>query len=213
MAGKFRQRLKLPTYPSTEILATFSDNAPALIRAKGRPILVAAFPIDPAHTTWPMESPFLPAIAEILLHLEPGAANESFTALPGDTLAWTNPAMENSITPVLEAPDGNATPLVSSGSTWSAQTPAVPGIHRWLVSGQPVHLTAVNFPESESDLTPLPEPPAIGESTTTTTAAQNPAFARGLPLWPHLLAAALLFLIAEAILAAHRPNSHSLKEQ
>lgn len=202
MAGFFRQRLKIPAYPSAEILATFSDNVPALILAKGRPILVAAFPLDPAHTTWPQESPFLPAIAEILLHLEPGAASEIFTALPGDTLAWTNPAMENSITPVLKAPDGSATPLVSSGSTWSTQSQAIPGIHHWLVSDQPVHLTAVNFPESESDLTPLPEPPALGETTATSTATQNPALARGLPLWPHLLAAALLFLLAEAILAA-----------
>ncbi len=202
MAGFFRQRLKLPAYPSAEILASFSDSAPALILAKGRPILIAAFPLDPTHTTWPQESPFLPAIAEILLHLESGAASETFAALPGDTLAWTNPAMENSITPVLEAPDSSATPLSSSGSTWSAQTPAIPGIHRWLVSAQPVHLTAVNFPESESDLTPLPEPPAQGEATSTTAASQNPALARGLPLWPFLIAAALLFLLAEAILAA-----------
>jgi hypothetical protein len=203
MAGKFRQRLKLPAYPSVETLASFSDNTPALIRAKGRPILAAAFPLDPAHTTWPVESPFLPAIAEILLHLEPGAASETFAALPGDTLSWTNPAMENSITPVLEAPDGTPAPLTASGATWSAQSPAVPGIHRWLISAQPVHLTAVNFPESESDLTPLPEIPALGETTATSGNARNAASAAGLPLWPLLIAAALLFLLAEALLAAH----------
>lgn len=202
MAGFFRQRLKLPAYPSAEILASFSDNAPALILAKIRPILIAAFPLDPAHTTWPQESPFLPAIAEILLHLEPGAASETFAALPGDTLSWTNPAMENSITPVLEAPDGSATPLSSSGSTWSAQTPAIPGIHRWLVSAQPVHLTAVNFPESESDLTPLPEIPTPNDSPNNPISSSSNPFSSGLPLWPHLLAAALLFLIAEAILAS-----------
>lgn len=203
MAGKFRQRLKLPAYPSVEALASFSDNAPALILAKGRPILVAAFPLDPSLTTWPQESPFLPAIAEILLHLEPGTASETFAALPGDRLSWTNPAVENSITPVLEAPDDTSAPLTVSGAAWSSASAAIPGIHRWLVSGQPVHLTAVNFPESESDLTPLPVPPALGEAASASATMPDPAFARGLPLWPHLLAAALLFLVAEAILNTH----------
>lgn len=202
-AGTFSQRLKLPAFPSVETLATFSDNGSALIRAKGRPILVSAFPIDPEQTTWPIESPFLPAIAEILLYLEPGSASESFTAQPGESLSWTNPGLDNSTTPVLEAPDATESPLTSSGSTWTGETPAVPGIHRWLVSGQPVHFTAVNFPESESDLAPLAEIPALDKTNATTSASANPALARGLPLWPHLIAAALLFLIAEAFVAAH----------
>lgn len=203
MAGKFRQRLKLPAYPSVETLASFSDNAPALIRAKGRPILVAAFTLDPAHTTWPQESPFLPAVAEILLHLEPGASSETFAALPGDTLAWTNPAVENSITPILEAPDGTPAPLTASGATWSSTAPAIHGIHRWLVSGQPVHLTAVNFPETESDLTPLAEVPTPKDSPNIPISSSSNLSSSGLPLWPHLLAAALLFLIAEAVLNTH----------
>ena len=111
--------------------------------------------------------------------------------------------MENSITPVLESPDGTPTPLTASGSTWSAQAPAIPGIHRWLISAQPVHLTAVNFPESESDLTPLPETPALGASTATSGTARHTANAAGLPLWPLLIAAALLFLLAESFLTAH----------
>lgn len=203
MAGSFRQRLKLPDYPSAETLATFSDNAPALIRAKNRSILVAAFPLDPALTTWPTESPFLPAIAEILLFLEPAAGSETFTALPGDLLSWENPATDNSTTPVLEAPDANPSPLTSSGSVWKSETAAVPGIHRWLVSSQPVHLTAVNFPETESNLKPLPAAPDLKNDGSTSTATLDPALAGGLPLWPHLLAAALLFLLAEALLAAH----------
>jgi hypothetical protein len=61
----------------------------------------------------------------------------------------------------------------------------------------------VNFPESESDLTPLPETPALGASTATSGTARQAASAAGLPLWPLLIAAALLFLLAEALLAAH----------
>ena len=202
LAGTFRQRLKLPAFPSVETLATFSDNTPALIRARGRPILISAFPIDPEQTTWPIESPFLPAIAEILLYLEPGSASESFTAQPGGTLSWTNPGLDDSTTPVLESPDAAESPLTSSGSTWTGEAPAVPGIHRWLVSGQPVHFTAVNFPESESNLTPLPAPPTPKDSPNNPISPSSNLLSSGLPLWPHLIAAALLFLIVEAFVAA-----------
>jgi hypothetical protein len=111
--------------------------------------------------------------------------------------------MENSITPILESPDTPPAPRTASGATWSSAAPAGPGLHRWRISAPPVHLTAVNFPESESDLTPLPETPALGASTATSGTARQAASAAGLPLWPLLIAAALLFLLAEALLAAH----------
>lgn len=203
LAGKFRQRVSLPDYPTATVIARFSDNKPALLMAKDSPILVSALSLDPAVSTWPTESSFLPAIAEILLHLAPTGSSESFSALPGDTLAWENPATDTSTTPALDSPSGTSLPLTSSGATWQSETPAIPGIYRWLVSNQPVHLTAVNFPESESDLTPLVEAPGLSKANATSYSAANPALARGLPLWPHLIGAALIFLIAEAFVAKH----------
>lgn len=203
LAGTFRQRVKLPTYPSAETLAYFADNTPALIRTTSHRILLTALSIDPAHSTWPTESPFLPAIAEILLYLEPGTTSENFAALPGDTLSWSNPAIDNSTAPSLETPEKTNPLLTASGSIWKSETPATPGIHRWLISNQPVHLTAVNFPESESDLTPLAKTPDPKQTGATTLASRNPALAQGLPLWPLLIAAALFFLIAEAFISAH----------
>lgn len=203
LAGKTRERITFPTDTPGSILARFSDNTPAMLMATDLPILVCAIPLDPAKSSWSQEGSFLPAIAEILLHLEPGTASETFAALPGDPLSWTNPAMENSITPVLEAPDGTPAPLTASGATWSSAAPAVPGIHRWLISAQPVHLTAVNFPESESDLTPLATTPDPEQTGAIALATRNPALAQGLPLWPLLIAAALFFLLAEALLSAH----------
>lgn len=212
LAGTFRQRPKLPAFPSAESIAAFSDNAPALIRAKSRRILLSALSLDPAISTWPTESPFLPAIAEILLYLEPGATTENFAALPGDTLSWNNPAIDNSTIPVLESPDKSLPPLTADGTIWKSETPTAPGIHRWLVSNQLVHLTAVNFPESESDLTPLATTPDPEQTGATALATRNPALAHGLPLWPLLIAAALFFLLAEALLSAHgtpKPVSQS----
>lgn len=211
LAGSFRQRPKLSSYPSAEILGSFSDTTPALIRSKSRPILLTALSIDPAHSTWSSEAPFLPAIGEILLHLDPGTSNENFTNLPGASLAWTNPALDNSIPPTLESPEKSLSALVASGSTWKSETPATPGIHRWLISNQPVHLTAVNFPESESKLATLAETPQQDASTSSSSFANNPALARGLPLWPWLICAALLFILCEAVLASGNTPKPSLE--
>lgn len=203
LAGRFRSRPKLTELPATTTIATFSDGAPALILDKKLPILVSALSLDPATATWPTESSFLPAIAEILLHLAPSHSRETFSALPGDTLAWENPTPDTSTAPLLEDPSGKALPLTSSGNTSQSETPATPGIYRWLISRQPVHLTAVNFPESESDLTPLAQAPTPSPEKATSTSQRAPTLARGLPLWPHLIAAALILLIAEALLARH----------
>jgi hypothetical protein len=133
---------------------------------------------------------------------------DSFLAEPGSPLAWTNPAADASGAPVLEAPDGTLPVLSATGDTWKSETPAIPGIHRWLVSGQPVHLTAVHFPESESRLRPLANPPAADASTLAATgsAARRAALDQGLPLWPWLIAAALLFLLLEGVISSLKPR-------
>jgi hypothetical protein len=209
LGGRFLQRVRLTAPPSATIIATFADGKPALLEAKDRPLLLSNLSLDPAAATWSGESAFLPAIAELLLHLMPRNSNESFLAEPGGTLAWTNPAADASGAPVLEAPDGSQPALTATGDTWKSETPAVPGIHRWLVSGQPVHLTAVHFPESESPLRPLATPPAAGPATLATagSAARRAALDQGLPLWPWLIAAALLFLLLEGVITTLKPSA------
>jgi len=199
LAGKFRERTAFPKDLPATVIASFSDNIPAMMMANNLPILVSSLSLDPAKSTWSTEAPFLPAIAEILLHLAPSASAASFAALPGDTLAWTNPATETAINPVLESPSSEAIPLESTAATYRATAPAVPGIYRWLISGQPVQLTAVNFPESESDLAPMESPPSAGSDSSPSVLAGNPAFEQGLNLWPYLVALGLLFLLLEPL--------------
>ena len=209
LGGRFLQRVRLTAPPNAAVIATFADGKPALLEAKDIPLLVSNLALDPAAASWPGEPAFLPAIAEILLHLMPRSSNESFLAEPGSPLAWTNPAADASGAPVLEAPDGTRPVLNATGDTWKSETPAIPGIHRWLVSGQPVHLTAVHFPESESRLLPLATPPAAGPAALATSgnAARRAALDQGLPLWPWLVAAALLFLLLEGIITTLKPSA------
>jgi hypothetical protein len=206
LGGRFRQRVRLAPTPQASILATFSDGKPALMEAQDRPLLWSNLSLDPSTSTWPREPAFLPAFAEILLHLMPRQASEAFTVEPGSTIAWTNPSADSAAMPVLEAPDGSRPEVHSNGATWQATAPAVPGIYRWLVSDQPVHLIAVPFPESESLLRPLDAPPTAGPAVASNDVTLRAALDQGLPLWPSLIAAALLFLLIEGVVAGLRPS-------
>lgn len=205
LGGRFRQRIRLAPTPSASVIATFSDGKPALLESKDRPLLLSNLSLDPAASTWPRESAFLPAFAEILLHMLPRQASETFTVEPGGTIAWTNPGADSAAMPVLEAPDGSRPEVHSNGATWQANANATPGIYRWLVSDQPVYMVAVPFPESESLLRPLDAPPTAGPAIASIDVARRAALDQGLPLWPWLIAAALLFLLVEGVIAGLRP--------
>ncbi len=208
LGGRFLKRVRLTAPPSATVLASFADGKPALLEGKDRPLLVSNLSLDPAVASWSGEPSFLPAMAEILLHLMPRNAAESFEVEPGGSLAWSNPSADSSGAPVLEAPDGSHPLLIASGETWRCELPAVPGIHRWLVSGQPVHLSAVNFPEAESLLRPMDAPPAIGPvSAASSSAARRAVLDQGLPLWPWLVAAALMFLLIESLIVSSGPGT------
>jgi hypothetical protein len=84
---------------------------------------------------------------------------------------------------------------------WLEKSTAAPGLYRWEVSGQTIDLAAVNFPDSESDLRPLPAAPTFGNRAADAgSPATAAAFARGIELWPWLALAAVLFLLAESLL-------------
>ncbi len=209
LGGKFRRRPAAAVPASAAVVASFSDGKPALVQGKDLPLMLSCLSLDPAFSTWPGEPAFLPAIGELLLHLVPHAAAEGFEIAPGEAPAWTNSSADASGRPELEAPDATRPELQPAGSTWKTEIPAIPGIYRWLVSGQPVHFTAVNFPAEESLLAPLPEPPAFGTASATPSLARRAALDGGLPLWPWLLAGALACLLAEGLVSVLKPRRSS----
>ena len=208
-AGTFRERLKLPAdLPNIRLIASYSDGVPAIfeIPTTAAPILFFNLPLDPAKSTWTTQGSFLPAFAEILLRTRPDEANTAAPILPGSPLTRlsTDPAQAGAIT--LTGPDGapvaTQPTATETGEILRSATPAVPGIYRWEISGQPIALTAVNFPDSESDLRPLSAAPTFGKRSTAAdgSLASQAALARGVPLWPWLVLAALACLLAESLI-------------
>jgi hypothetical protein len=211
--GVFRERLKLPASLATESslrpIALFSDGVPALLEhpTQGASILIWNLPLDPAKTDWPVQGSFLPAIAEILLRTRTGGGGETTYALPGSPLTWTSndPAHAGAIS--LLGPSSEPLEVSESttpdGTLWQSTQPATPGLHRWQISGQPIAYTAVNFPDSESDLRPLDVSPTFGKvSSPADSLVRQAALARGLQLWPWLALTALLALAMESFIHA-----------
>jgi hypothetical protein len=93
-----------------------------------------------------------------------------------------------------------------AGTVWQTATSATPGIHRWRISDQTIDLSAVNFPDSESDLRPLKESPKFGtRAISGDSLVRQAALARGVTLWPWLALVGLGFLVIESLV--HTRNS------
>nr|MCU0782252.1 VWA domain-containing protein [Akkermansiaceae bacterium] len=195
--GRFRERVKLPanlTAQGVRPVATYADGIPAVLErtTAGAPVLLWNLPLDPAKTDWPTRGAFLPAIAELLLRSRPQTTSDAGEIAPGARVAWSSadPAHTGAVS--LLGPDGSPIGLTESadaeGTRWQAASPAVPGLYRWLISGQPIAHTAVNFPAVECDLRPLEANPAFGKLDAGAKALVNQAaLAKGIPLWPWLV--------------------------
>lgn len=208
LAGVTRQRVRLPASIAVkgELLGRFADGTPALLAfpTASAPIVLSSLSLDPATSDWASRPTFLPGFAELILHTRPKVVADPFTIEPGSFPAWSPADPSQAATLTLADPAGKIMPLEQmAGPVWHSSQPAVPGIYSWLISGQPVHHSVVNFPESESDLRVLPEPPTFGKGDQPReTLARAAALDHGLPLWPWLIALALLVLLIEPLIAS-----------
>lgn len=213
LAGIFRQRLRLPAGLSAkgEPLGRFADATPALLAfpTDSAPVVVSNLALDPAAGDWSTRPTFLPGFAELILHSRPKVSADPFTILPGSFPTWSPSDPSQAATLTLTGPAGEALPLEqksnATGPVWRSPKPAAPGIYAWLVSGQPVHYSVGNFPETESDLRVLPEPPSFapgGNTRQSDSLARAAALDHGLPLWPWLIGLTLLAMLVEPLIAS-----------
>lgn len=214
-SGKFRERLHLGEPPiGSRLIASYADGIPAVfeIPTGQAPILFFNLPLDPAKSDWITQGGFLPVFGEILLRTRPDVALDLAQALPGTLISrmTTDTAQGDAIK--LVGPDGVPMELretlTPEGRLLQSTQAAVPGIFRWEISGQAIDRTAVNFPESESDLRPMAVAPTFGNRAAPGgSLARQAALAQGIPLWPWLALAALACLLVESLvnLLAARP--------
>lgn len=210
-AGTFRERLHLSADlakdPGIRMIATYADGVPAILEipTARAPVLFFNLSLDPKKSDWSTQGGFLPAFAEILLRTRPNSTAETMETAPGSLLTEiSTDASQNGAIQLL-APDGSAVETGESptheGMLWQSRQPAVPGIYRWQISGQTIDLTAVNFPETESDLRPMKDVPTIGKGAAADhLTARDAAFSRGVSLWPWLVLAALACLLIESLI-------------
>lgn len=219
-AGTFRERLKLPAtlvQSGLRLIASFADGVPAVFECptENAPILLWNLPFDLAKTDWPTQGPFLPLMAELFLRTRPRGSTEPAFSLPGTPVTWSSadPAHAGAITLLgpASAPLAVTESTVPDGSLWQSTTPASPGLYRWQISGQTIAFTAVNFPDSESDLRPLDATPAFGTLDASADAlVRQAALAQGLPLWPWLVLLALFCLSVESLLHTRKLSKSTI---
>lgn len=207
LGGRFRERIRIPdaVVGSSKLVASYADGVPAILtRPAGRAsATLLNLSLDPAKGEWPSRGEFLPAFAEMLLRSRPDTASEARETPSGVRLAWS-PGEGRPGAVTLVDPDNVVTTPESvrgaDGTVWRDPRRARPGLYRWRVSERTERFAAVNLPESVSDLRPLPEPPAYGRVAQTEGALVREAeLGLGVPVWPLLLAAGMLFLLLESL--------------
>jgi hypothetical protein len=217
-AGKVRERIRLPeslgSSTGARLIARYSDGMPALVEypTKSASILLWNLSLDPTKTDWPAQGAFLPTIAEIILRTRPNVSNEPGQGLPGSLISWTSSDPAHAGAVRLAGPSDEPLAVTESnaadGTLWQSKQPATPGLYRWQISGQTIDYTAVNFPDSESDLRPLDASPAFGNlANTADSLVRQAALAQGIPIWQWLAIAALAFLTLESLIHTYQPKN------
>ena len=213
-AGVFHKRMDLPSsWNNAEhvtSLIAYTDDTPAILSSNtATPRLLWNLPLAPTDSSWAQQEPFLPFIAELLLHIRPDSKLDEQEFLSGSPLFWSLPDEIDASSVSLHKDSDAATPTVVNTDDLStvllSEKPAAPGIFSWKIGNHVSHMNYVNFPSSESDLETLtPDSLAIGQSLASDDILRNDALSQGVPLWQYFLAAGIVFLLAESLTSTPR---------
>ena len=197
-------------------LIDYQDGVPGLLATHGTdtgtaPIVLWNLPMAGKLGSWSAQSPFVPFMGELLLTSRAASREGGVEAVPGDILSWV-PGEEVSPESVTLHDGAGALREVSvemtpQGVRLSSAAPVVSGIHQWKIGEGIAFQQVVNFPATESDLR-LTDPATIrgGDVVDTRTLLRRAELGEGIALWPWFVAATLLFLLIESLVAMWNPK-------
>ena len=211
--GTFRQRFELPKSWSNASIINYTDDIPAIIlsRKPRASRLIWNLSYDPEYSDWISQEPFVSFMAELLLSIQPSKTTNDNELIPGSLLSWLLPENidPNNLRLMNSKGEELATEILNTiqGTSIQSTIPATPGIYEWQTGSSTIKKHFVNFPSSESNLTLInPDEIPTGESAGKDDIMRAEALSQGLPMWPWLVGAALIFLIAESLTAFPKKN-------
>lgn len=190
-----------------EILMTYDDGVPALIRFKrGGHLYLWNITLRGEFSNYASRTGYLPVLGELLLagRVAAGPDAAAGNCLAGERLSWRLDGDISAAEVSLTDPDGRQVPLREQRSTRDISLVSVsgtePGLYSWAMQGQRLGFCAVNFPQVESDLRTF----QMDELNTAGSAGVGEGVAihwlrEGIRLWPWLLGLGLLLLLIEGI--------------
>lgn len=202
--------MKAADLPTGSALLAYSDGVPALWACEGdSPLYVWNIPIDKTLSSWAAQGEFVPFLGELILSSRcgmSGLARPGNEYSPGQMLVWRPEFLVRVEDVRVRFPDGAALPakVAETGGGLLMAGPAEQlGSYAWLIRDKVIKRDAVNFVPMESDLRPLstPEIKAMGALVGASGRAVR-EWQDGITLWPMLLAAGLLILLCEGLVAA-----------
>jgi hypothetical protein len=202
--------------PGWSLLMVYDDLIPALWQSRtpqGGSLWWWNLPMDRAAGTWPTQPGFLAMVGEAFMLSRPKeVAPPHASVMPGQLARWVPSRFPEGGTIVLmDAADQFVPVSEDAGSgtlTYRTVSPMQPGLYRWALLENALNRThvlahtAVNFPEAEMDLRAAPPAVLDGSGSASAMLQGTPDWTTlrdGFQLWPWFVAAALLFLLLEAI--------------
>jgi len=192
--------------PSSEVLATFDDGAPALAlarRGQGR-VLLYTSSVDREWTDFPLRTSFLPLVQRFASFLSGSLEDRDETKARVGGFFSLRPMAQQAVTAV-QAPSGASVPFQKGEDGSISIGPLLePGIHQITgASGKPLseHSFAVGLDPSESDLTRLkPEELSAYFGAEVVKASVADLGQKRVPFWTWLIVLAALAFFFEGTL-------------
>lgn len=216
-AGVFQRRLRLPVqWPDTvQSWIEYQDGVPGLLFAQGdagAPVILWNLPLAETLSSWAGQSPFVPFTAELLLHSRALSHGRGLEVMPGSVLSWLPGDQVSAESVVLSNAAGASMPtgvqMTAQGVRISSEESATPGLYQWKLGDSVAFQQVVNFPVVESDLRTM-DPASVqgGDVVDTDALLRRAALGDGIPLWPWLVAATIVFLLLESLVSMWKPKA------